>query len=298
VCNNHYHDCVTWASDEGSDSCRNNAYFMIYRCSLACEFCHVAEQFHKCRASDPKQSLESFTNISTVYDHLTSKKQAVNLIENSCSTSEANVTSNNDEWVLSINWNELWSDATDPKSSRSELVALLKTKSEWVKAEDGDDHAAVDFDGDSSPDRTGQILKPSQQSEPIFANFISQIANFLQAPQSNLEIEFVHYRNGERYASHKDVRLHDSWKHSGNRVLSMYVALERPKEGGAFGFPSLDWLLVQQPEILVWPNVKSDATSSALERMENEQLPVVDGDLYAAHVWVREYPFDPHNACA
>ena len=83
-------------------------------------------------------------------------------------------------------------------------------------------------------------------------------------------------------------------------MLSAYFVLERPKEGGFYGFPSLDWLLVEEPDILVWPNVRveGEASLKGLSQMESEQLPVVDGELYAAYVWVHEYPFDANSACS
>jgi hypothetical protein len=80
-------------------------------------------------------------------------------------------------------------------------------------------------------------------------------------------------------------------KASGTQVLSIYMILEAPIKGGNFGFPQLDWLLVEEPQILlVWPNVKSLDPESSLERMKSEQLPVEKGQLYAALIWSMSTP--------
>jgi hypothetical protein len=94
----------------------------------------------------------------------------------------------------------------------------------------------------------------------------------------------------------------------------MYVILSNPTKGGNVGFPDFDWLIVDEPQVLVWPNAvieSSDTTTTSttdrgdsarrpgpLPRMKNEQLPVVDGELFGAHIWVREYVYDETNPCA
>jgi hypothetical protein len=127
---------------------------------------------------------------------------------------------------------------------------------------------------------------------------ISTIANLLQVDTSNMQsLEFVHYKRGERFATHHDFRLHDQWKHSGNRVLTVFLALQTPERGGGFGFPDLDWLLIEKPQLLVWPNVGKNP-KFPLERVKSEQLPIVEGELYGVYTWVRQYPYDESNPCA
>jgi hypothetical protein len=61
--------------------------------------------------------------------------------------------------------------------------------------------------------------------------------------------------------------------------MSMFISVQRPQTGGSFGFPDLNWLLVEEPEILVWPNIspRNQNQKVSLDRMDSEQLPVVEG---------------------
>jgi hypothetical protein len=312
VCNNQNHDCASWAADSTQNFCSSNLDFMISKCSLACKFCHVIEDYHTCRSKNPNESLQAFDNIDGIKNRLITEKHASNLIEGSCSATddeddEEEDKNNKNEWVLSVDWEALWqqdSSASDPNTSqRMELLKYLKSHTGWVKGNDKDknDNALIEFDGSSPPDRNGDVLvlDPQQlsSSSSVIEQFYTDVAELLGLPNTNLlQIEFERYEYAERYASHKEYRLHDSWKHSGHRILSSYIVLEHPTEGGSFGFPGLDWLIVSKPQILIWPNL--DENTKPLSRMDNEQLPVIEGTLYAARVWVRQYPFYSNNPCA
>jgi hypothetical protein len=299
VCNNQYFECAAWAADETADNCKTTLQFMISHCSLACEFCHLVEKFHTCRGTAKPSTAPPFQNVANVRDNLIRNKRAVNIAQGSCSASSPDETGGNDEWVLSLEWKALWNYGPDASAHRMNLVKFLQSKEDaWVQASELQDNFEAFHDGDSPPDRSGQVLRISTEEEPEVQKLLAQMAELLQVPKSNFEVEFVRYGRNERYASHTDFRLHDSWAHSGARVLSVYVALDVPDEGGNFGFPELDWLVVERPEILVWPNVKSGAPENALNRMKNEQLPVVQGRLYAAHIWVRENAYNSSDPCA
>jgi ShK domain-like len=300
ACNNQYHDCAKWAAADTND-CESNINFMISHCSLICQYCHVVEQYHTCRQKKRSESEKPFHNVASVRTNLmTTYSGATNLAEGTCSASNAQ-SDNDAEWVVSLEWRDLWGDDATVERATNELMKMLKNdKFEWIDDRVHKDIAAVTYDGNEAMDRSGQILTISHQlsSEQPFQDFISRISQMLQIPRQNLEIEFVRYYKGERHAAHADYRIHDSWKPSGSRVLSIYVVLQRPDQGGNFGFPALHWLLVDNPKVLVWPNVRVEGDSiKPLSKLENEQLPVVDGELYAAHLWVHEYTFDPFGKC-
>lgn len=301
ACNNIYHDCATWASSP-TQNCESNMDFMINHCSLVCQYCHVVEQYHTCRQTERSQSEQPFYDWESVRTHLlATSKGAVNLVEGSCSAKNVTKNDSDAEWVLSMKWSDLWETETEGAKSVENLVELLKADDmSWENAAESKDKAAITFDGNKPLERMGQIRIASEQFHalPPYEDFIARISATLKVPQPNLEVEYVRYKRGERHASHLDYRIHDSWKPSGSRALSLYVVLQRPKIGGNFGFPLLDYLLVEDPEILIWPNVQvKDGIVQPLSNLENEQLPVVEGELYAAHVWVHEYPFDRNASC-
>jgi hypothetical protein len=306
VCSNLSHDCIAWAAAADSNACQTNLLYMLQTCSLACEYCDLTESYHKCRKAIQGRVGHPFHNVESVYLDLVSSRGAVDLVHSpipgSCSpgvngddegvckqdiTTTATMGKFQDEWVLSLDKSMLWGEGNTTKME--DLVTLLKSK--------GDDEW-IDVPHEEYK-RSGQVLNMTQESSvPIMEDFLSAFSTLLNIPQSLFEVEFVRYQRGGRFEGHKDVRLHDLWKYSGARVLSTYIILQSPTQGGAYGFPDLDWLLVKDPQILVWPNIQSLDSGKTLDRMNSEQLPVIQGELYAAHVWIHEYTFDVSSECA
>jgi hypothetical protein len=305
VCNNQFHDCAIWATTATND-CESNIDFMISHCSLVCQYCHVVEQYHSCRRNKRQPTAQPFHDVATVRQHLlTTHKGALNLLEDSCSANNTNDNHTIDnEWIISLDWHSLFDDEVESIQLKKKLMEMLKSDEvEWLDAIDHNDLASTTFDDSKAIDRTGKILTAFNQlnTKTPFQTFLVRISNLLTVPIKYLEVEFVRFQRGERHATHSDFRIHDSWKPSGSRVLSVYVVLQQPDSGGNYGFPDFDWLLVESPEVLVWPNIhlEGDATNSVkpLLKFQNEQLPVVDGELYAAHLWAHEYPFHTDGMC-
>jgi hypothetical protein len=295
VCNNRDHNCATWATE--NDACRTNLLLMLSHCSLVCEYCDVIETYHKCRQGTFNRAQSPFQDVASVYNHLVTQRGAIDLVHGTGSCSRDDAQSDDegvckldkdkipDEWVLSVDMTMLWRHGGT--SPHEDLVKFLKSKgAEWLDVPHIENS------------RSGQVLNLKWESEPIVERFVAALSDLMNIPHSLFELEFVRYQRGQRFESHQDVRLHDLWKFSGARVLSAYVLLAAPIEGGAFGFPDFDWLLVDDPQIMIWPNVKSLDPGKSLERMKSEQLPVVKGELYAAQIWVHEYTFDEKNLCS
>lgn len=81
--------------------------------------------------------------------------------------------------------------------------------------------------------------------------------------------------------------------------MTVFIVIQSPEEGGAFGFQEYDWLQIPEPKVLVWPNVVSAGQGvEGLRRMKSEQLPVVKGEMYGVYTTLREFPYDSENPCA
>ena len=290
LCNNQFHECAIWTFEKG---CEDEMEFMLPHCSLACQFCDIIEEFHDCRSSERSEDAIPFGLMDSIVPHLFHSKNAQNLLEANLEDKRPG------EWVLSLPKNAIWEL---PELETQSLLGILKAEKsnglEWVEA------SAVNFKDSSTQTvaarsgRSAVCSSECRKSHPSMDAFVSAIAKLLQIDTSYLQsLEFVHYRSGERFATHHDFRLHDQWKHSGNRVLTVFIALQNPEKGGGFGFPDLDWMFVEKPQLLVWPNVGRNP-NLPLERMKNEQLPVVEGELYGVYAWVRQYPYDEVNPCA
>jgi hypothetical protein len=291
VCNNVHHHCAAWVIEKG---CHANLEFMLPQCSLACQFCDIIEDYHRCRGTEESSSKVPFGNLNNIFTHLHHDMEAENLLEGYSEDPEEG------EWVLSMDKSALWNKNAEDESQK--LLAILQSENSILEWKNASAENYTDSPTDIAPDRSGRSASCStqcQRSEPVLSSLTQAIASLLQIKPSHLQsLEFVHHKRGDRFAAHHDFRLHDQWKHSGNHVLTVFIALQNPQDGGAFGFPELDWLRVEKPQVLVWPNIVSKRPNKALKRMHSELLPVVEGEMYGVYAWVRQYPFDESNPCA
>ena len=287
VCNNMDHSCAQWAVDQGCDG--DNMEYMLSHCSLACHYCDVVEDYHSCR-TQTKSDQQGLGPIESLLEMLMAKSTNLLQVDDNQSNEKP---LGEQEWVISLDKNKLWEH--EPTGSSEELLNLLK-----ATLSEGNSHNGLHWEMVNTSTRSGQFAKCGthcQDSNPPVKMLAFAISNLLQIYPSYLEaLEFVHYKRGERFASHHDYRLHDGWKQSGHRLMTIFINLQPPTEGGGFGFPELDWLFVKEPAVLIWPNVQSNKRK--LERMQSEQLPVVQGEMFGVYAWVREYPHDDLNICS
>lgn len=291
LCNNLHHECAQWVVEKGS--CEADLDFMLSHCSLACQYCDRVDEYHSCRRTEGKSGSVSFGDLAQIQTHLFHEKKARNLLDTFPEKLESG------EWIFSLDYSDFWKD---PTLEMEELMRALKSEKsplEWTEASAEMPKAAS---SDSFTKRTGKVAKCDffcQEAEPAMGALIGNIADLLQIKPEYLQpLEFVHYQRGERFSAHHDNRAHDSWRHSGNRVLTVFISLQKSQSGGSFGFPDYDWMLIEQPQILVWPNVMADSPTEGVRRMRSEQLPVVDGDMFGVYATLRQYPYDSGNPCS
>ena len=290
LCNNGHHECAQWRVELGT--CEHNLDFMLPRCSLACHYCHLVEEYHQCKRSDGSDERIPAGETATFRSILSSnaKPRASLLLDGLHELPDF-------EWIVSEEYSRIW---TRPDERLHELVKVIATTDAlaWRDPEreglgTGSDAQYVKRSG-----RTASCDRNCQKSEAAIGALVNDTAQLLRISPLYFEsLEFVHYKRGERFSAHSDFRIHDTWRRSGSRILTVFVTLQRAKEGGSIGFPEYDWLQVENSEILVWPNV--DTTSQmGIRRMKSEQLPVVEGELYGVYLRVRQYPFDSSNRCS
>ena len=288
LCNNVHHECAQWKVELGT--CERNLDFMLSQCSLACHFCHLVEEYHQCRQRDGSDERIPVGETETFRSILSGKNL---LLDDDFHDLQ------DFEWIVSEEYSRLW---TRPQEKLREIVKVMTSSTDalvWRNAENevlvgtGSDVPQVKRSG-----RTAFCDHICQTSETAIGTLVNGTAQLLRISPAYLEpLEFVHYQRGERFSAHSDFRIHDTWRHSGSRILTVFVTLQKAKEGGSMGFPEYDWLQVENPEILSWPTV--DTTSkTAIRKMKSEQLPVVEGELYGVYLRVRLYPFDSSNPCS
>jgi hypothetical protein len=287
LCNNVYHECMQRVAQ---GQCQDNLTVMLGHCSLACRMCDHIDLFQKCRRKKSTTKAAVATDLKTIFRNL-KNQGATNIVD-----SKDIENYSEDEWVFSMDQTVWLSDMEIETPKMLESIKHL----EWKEAS-----ATIYADNSldiKAPDRTGETtlcgVTCSKVHLPVAA-LRESIATLLKIPPTHLQtLEFFHYQKGQRFATHHDFQLHDRWKQSGTRVLTVYIVLQAPTKGGGMGFPELDWMLVYQPKVLIWPNVQSKDLLQPLERLKSEQLPVVEGDLYGVYAVVRQYPYDEDEPCA
>jgi hypothetical protein len=278
LCNNLHPTCAQWAVERGCGG--DNLEFMMQECALACQLCHVTEQYYQCslapRNDTPvvsSSSSSSNTPFNFWKEGLFQNHEAENLVA-------AFSAARPDEWVASLNYTALWKD---PPTQLDSLLEVSKNNSnsnlEWKNK------------------GTGRFAS-CRKDEDACAKKKDEIATLLGISPVYLEpLEFVHFQVKERQTPQSEFDMHRQWKPGGHVLLTIFILLQPVEKGGALGFPDLDWLLVENPQILIWPNVANDKWNQELESMKHEQLPVVEGDLYGVYTRVRQYPYESNPLC-
>lgn len=255
--------------------CENNLHFMMKDCSLACQFCDMKSKFQDCRQKS-KDPWFLPGDLKNKYEHL--KKQP-----NAALASRSEVKDQDDPWVLKF-------DDFVSSSEADALLALAKSL-QWQTS---------DPVVSGSLKETGLVRRESESAlckdcvDKGYLKLQKKITDLVQADPSLLEpLEFVHYRNLKSFGMHHDFRLHDIWMPAGPRVLSVFLCLAEVPEGGAMGFPDLDWLSIppKKGQLLIWPNVLSSDPLKRHKDMMSEGLPVLQGEKYGVHAWFRLHNF-------
>ncbi len=287
LCNNVDYLCATWVVKKGG--CDEDLEFLLPRCSLACEYCDLVEEYYICRAKKKNAELVPFGDLAAIQTYLFHTKQAKNLLD------DFSEPLDNGEWIFALKHSDLWNNDSDKVMQG--LISILKSETsllKWTEVE-----KTIDGKSQVRSGRSTICDQSCQELEPLVGTLVADISKLLQVKPEYLQpLEFVNYKRGQRFKAHHDFRVHDSWRYSGHRVLTVFIALEMPEKGGSFGFPEYDWLQVQQPQILVWPNISPRSPAKKLGRMKSEQLPVVDGELYGVYATLRQFPYDSSNLCS
>lgn len=302
LCQNQQQLCSFWAS---LGQCEENLAFMMKDCPLACNFCHTKVLYDKCHAVPKSHSWmdnsdeEDFAFMWMDKTYNSIKKLAKNS-ELISSDKKKDIVDPSDPWVLKV-------EDFITSSDSDELVRLAKTlewipsSTLWQKNEAGGDNTLVRRESSSAFCNVDKCKDHDvyQKIRKLILGLMQDVENHhLEEP-----MEFVHYKAMQSFGVHHDFNIHDNWKPAGARVLSFFLCLSDVEQGGAIGFPDLDWLIVppQKGQLLVWPNVilEKNLNTRRHPDMSSEGLPVTSGEKYGIHIWVRlkDYESAKNQGC-
>uniref|UniRef100_A0A7S2RD56 ShKT domain-containing protein n=1 Tax=Eucampia antarctica TaxID=49252 RepID=A0A7S2RD56_9STRA len=297
--------CAHWAS---TGRCEKEPVFMLEHCSLACMSCHLVTQFNTCRnlqtnknekdlqenslMSFSKSTNGKFKNIDELFLGIVTDKTKQSFGKAEVITmphkykddvSDSNIGSNHvvdNPWIVKF----------DDFVSNDEVDALI---------------SLAESNGWDSKDSLSQPQTPKSttckiwakdekettclESNDVFNRVTHRISDLTSLPLVNFEnVEMLKYEKHESTGMYHDFLIHDTWKPAGPRILSAFLILSDVEEGGATGFPELDWLFInpRKGQLLLWPNVLSSNPIKMDSRIVQEGLPVVKGTKYAISVWI------------
>lgn len=276
LCMNSRPDCISRAFD---DECENNLAFMMMECPLACRLCDKRDRYELCKDVEPTNPWVLANGLQLKLKHLQRQGQPELVYEGK---------EPDDPWILK------WDDFLSSRES-DDLLALAKSLS-WKESTPV---APMGLKEVHNVRRQSKSAFCADCNDGAYQKLQKDLLSLLDTDLSYIEpFEFVHYRKMQSFGMHHDVPLHDLWMPAGPRVLSIFLCLTDVPHGGAVGFPNLDWLMVppKKGQLLVWSNVLNSDPRKRNAAMMSESLPVIEGDKYGIHTWVRLYNYSQAEA--
>ena len=281
-CTNRDMSCARWAVE---GLCSIQSKYMFSNCLLACRKCHIIEDIERCQRKDDDYQKNRMSVFQNGHIHA--------IFENILSNSDANDEKNNKATVQVIKndpWILQWDDYLS-KEECNHLIDLIENNSNnkvlsWKNQ--GDDHWGKSF-STMLCDTTSKCAY-----DKVFEKTVHKISDMLQIPIRNFEYgRFVKYKRGQSQGVHHDYIEEDSWMPSGVRCISILLFLSEVDEGGAEGFPDLDWMFIEPKagRLVVYTSVLNNNPFRIDSRMTREALPVVkdtSGPKYGLELWVHQ----------
>ena len=271
ACKNSRHDCIQRAFE---DECESNFAFMITECPLACRFCDKKDVYERCKNEEPSGPWIIADGLQLKLEHLKrqGKPELITMGDDP-----------DDPWILK------WDDFLSNREI-SNLLALAKGL-HWI---DSTPVAPTGLMEQRNVRRQSKSAYCVDCKDDTHRKLQKALSSLLDADPSYIEpFEFVHYDKLQSFAMHHDVPLIDPSLPAGPRVLSLFLCLTNVPDGGDIGFPDLDWRMVppKKGQLLIWPNVLSSDPRKRNKVMMSESLPVLEGEKYGIHTWVRLYNY-------
>eukprot|EP00980_Cylindrotheca_fusiformis_P019753 scaffold6925_cov116-Cylindrotheca_fusiformis.AAC.3 len=301
LCSNLHSTCAVWAVEHGCGG--PNLEFMLQECALACQSCHVTKQYYQCSLLQEQQQEQVkkipvfSTGLSSVWNRLQKHHSAENLLSNTGTT-------NSDEWIASLSYSALWKNKKKSNQMIQSLLEYSKQQLEWSTKQDGSSSSGDTTTTTITTTPGKRAICQDEENSPcsVWKEAIATLLGISSSSSySYLEpLELVHYKEFQRQLPQSDFDVHNGWKPAGSTLLTIFIVLQPATKGGYLGFPELDWLFIEPPEILIWPNVADDKDkhwNQELQSMQYEQLPVVEGELYGVFTRVRQYPYENDSLC-
>ena len=145
--------------------------------------------------------------------------------------------------------------------------------------------------------RTSSAMCFPDDGNDLVARIDQRIATLLEIPETYGEnLQVLRYLPGQEYRAHLDWFNTENpayaglMAHGGQRIATIVMYLNTPKDGGGTDFPTLGVRISALRGAAVY-FAYSEGDSSSL----HAGLPVREGEKWIATKWLREYPFHRDN---
>lgn len=139
------------------------------------------------------------------------------------------------------------------------------------------------------------VYSKYRTSSSCFINEDSNINNFLKDKikkkynlENDIELQLTHYNTGEYYDYHHDYFSSNNLGNKRQRLKTIFIYLECPKEGGETEFPKLNRIF--KPNIgdaILWTNcIKNNDKYDYLEESFHGGKKVFKGEKIGLNIWI------------
>ena len=278
LCANKDAMCSQWAV-EGHCESDELREFMQNNCAPACKVCEKTDRRIRCPVPEglEKPSLNP-GDLNKLFERLAKQD-----------TYKTNILSqpSNDEtdgpWIITID-DFLTSEECD-------RLIVLGYDERYERSTEVSSNNDGTFEpkhvSDARTSTTAWCENPNCYQDPIVQNVVGKISSLLEIPDAYGEhLQLLKYEEGQFYKRHHDYVRFDKFANHGPRILTFFLYLNDPKDGGGTRFNDLE--LDVQPKrgmAVLWPSVLNDDPIEKDGRTDHEALPVLKGIKYGANAW-------------
>ena len=326
-CRNLDPNCALYAA-QGECHGRNDALSMFRVCAPACQACHALEHQLECQRRDSdlnvlepggidhlfhtllvdssllsnhRTKLLSHPQIYNEEKHEKKKKHIKHTIRRPPLANPSAFASNDEDddlspWIVVLD-NVLTDDECEwwiekghdiGFEAASEITDEVELETGVFGSQTGDGRVSSHAWCDDEDDPDGSPCEQEPTARRTLERLLGLLGN--QIPHSHTEpLEIVHYPTGGYFEPHHDLIETQGAEWCGNRILSLYVFLSTPAQGGELVFGRLEDLTItpQKGRVVIWNNVVDVGDLDRLqEGTFHEFKPVRKGQAYGAHWWL------------
>lgn len=282
-CKNLDQQCARWAS-EGDKCDGKEAEWMAEKCAPSCQNCLDLDIRIRC-PWDPDQPRALYEgDLDKMFERIVSDPEFARYKPTVLSRPFDDNEEEDGPWVVTL----------DDFISEEECDHLIEAGNiqgyERSTAQAAETSDVGEYISEVTAHRTSYTAWCMDEcyEDPIVETVTERMENLTGIDEEHYEyFQLLKYNEEQYYMVHHDyIELHQI-RPMGPRILTIYLYLNEPEEGGGTRFPDLDLTVMpKRGRALIWPSVLNEDPMEKDWRTEHEALPVTKGQKYGANAWL------------